>query len=1011
MSTLLPRSATVPQRPQMGLSFPPNGLTSLPAVPGFVSPELFTNFPPNAPAFFSTNDGSRGVRLVPQPAPQYAVRTNGPNDIDDRAKFYRDKYPQFVHSIQSLPIAWEDLYTYFDPLDIWMEGAGFCFHVIHRVAAANIEKIRLIESFVDEWSEANLAKLARVPPNTPVIAAFEPEDYQYFDFENLRDFEIADVCNFLDQRCYALQPQLQRIREGLVSVAEMEWHEFAPPVPTRSGPKTQIPWQEFPNPGETGLGLATTGEATNEYHAHRREVSFEKNRSTICNASKSQAKIEPVYSYNPRGICRNVPVALSRPIMSAFTPPRDLRDQALPNVNSQNHSRSGSKPEVNRGRAYSNVSRNQNFTTVRYEAASVVNAKIAIPDTQNLAGEKYYSRNSTNPSSVAKIDESRSIYIKGFTHGEFTSDLVPRMMECCGEIEGYKPMGEFAFMTFKNPKSAAEAIQRFDGFHDGRALKVAPYCRRKLEFDNWNGPNRHRGNSFRGNHRHASDYTGDSVETGEHRRVYKATGRDRNANVSNNGAQMPKAESTTPSRRHNTPLKHDFGIMKAHAEDGATPKGGKGHRPTSSGQSAKMTKSVDKGKLRSDSIPSIPTKKGSFAVSEDLSVPEEGRYGTSFSSHGSSFTHKGSIFDESPADALPDRTIKDSEGPFLSKECPISSGVISASPERREANLAPEGKKKKKKLKVIDSNAVVTASNAGLQSAPEMTGGVDIKALKFDSNNNDAGSLNLLEHDSKMRDKTSLTQPLTSRKDLAGADEVGGIAPLKKPARVIRGSPKKTTTDEGSPRSSKKKHGKTDSNASSFGIETRAKKYEGYELIMDESTNNSGEAPHSEGRNQTKTKFLKRNKSNVNLKENAHSESAPQATEVNILADPTHWPSLGKGKSSCQVDQSTAGHTTTGLLNPTPGGCLATARRNSMAAIISQKTRIVPAVPLLLRSVTMTEARSVSGDSAKSDDTIINVANTAGTRFWPAVVKWAGKPPSTEVVDNQQEVVAPASFP
>lgn len=208
---------------------PPCGFIALPAVPGYVPPELFTNFSPNAPAFFSTNLRTRAVRLVPNPAPQYAVRTNDPNDIYDRANFYRDKYPEFVHSIQSLPIAWEDLYTYFDPLDIWMEGAGFCFHVIHRIAAINIEKKRQIESFVYEWSEANLAKLARVPPNTPVIAAFEPEDYQYFDFINLRPFEVADVCIFLAQRCYALQPQLQLIREGLASPIEMDRQNFAPP--------------------------------------------------------------------------------------------------------------------------------------------------------------------------------------------------------------------------------------------------------------------------------------------------------------------------------------------------------------------------------------------------------------------------------------------------------------------------------------------------------------------------------------------------------------------------------------------------------------------------------------------------------------------------------------------------------------------------------------------------------------------------------------------------------------
>lgn len=380
---------------------------------------------------------------------------------------------------------------------------------------------------------------------------------------------------------------------------------------------------------------------------------------------------------------------------------------------------------------------------------------------------------------------------------------------------------------------------------------------------------------------------------------------------------------------------------------------------------------------RSDSIPDIPTKKGSFAVSEDLCVPDEGKYGSSFSSFCSSFTHKGSIFDESSADTLLDHTMKDFETSFGNKEFSITSGVISASPERRyTGTTAGEserlGKKKKKKLKISDFNNVPTAGTG--HSTSKMTGeAMSAEELNSDglshANDGDSGSLDPLKLDPKTRDEESSTQP-TSNKCLAGVGEFGGRAPLKRPAKANYGSPRKLTTDEGSPRSSKKKHGKTDSNTSSFGIETRVKKYEGYALTTSEFTYNPGDSLQSEARNQTKVKFFKRNKSNIDLKENTHSERALPATEVNILADPTHWPSLGEGQPSCRIDQNTAGHSTVALLNPAPDGCLMTARWNSMAAIISQKTRIVPAVPLLLRSVTMAETRSVSGDSAKRYFTI-----------------------------------------
>lgn len=153
------------------------------------------------------------------------------------------------------------------------------------------------------------------------------------------------------------------------------------------------------------------------------------------------------------------------------------------------------------------------------------------------------------------------------------------------------------YFSFKADTSATEAIQRFNAFvYDGRVLIVAPY-RRKAEFDNQNGPNRYRRDSFRGNQRYMSDHTGDPSEAGEHRRTYKTTERDQNASISNNGAQMPRKEVNTPSKRHNTPSKQNLAIKKAYIESGTTPRGGKGHRSTNSGQSTKTTKSVDTGKL------------------------------------------------------------------------------------------------------------------------------------------------------------------------------------------------------------------------------------------------------------------------------------------------------------------------------------------------------------------------------------------------------------------------------
>jgi hypothetical protein len=261
-----------------------------PAVPGSVPPELFQNFPPNAPAVFSTNFHNRRVRFIPKPAPQYAVRTHCPIDIFEKANYFREKYPEFVYSIQQVPVAWEDLYMYFDPLDIWEEGAGFCFHVIHRLAVVNIEKRRQIELFVADWAENNFAKLARVPPHAPVTSVFGPEDYRYFDFENLAHFEINTVCASLNQQCLALQPRLHFYKVEQARLAEVDRQKAIPPTPILYRPhvQSQVSWQGSPRVISKEDLTSTIVPESNprdefygRYQGRRQDVSYEGNQAKV----------------------------------------------------------------------------------------------------------------------------------------------------------------------------------------------------------------------------------------------------------------------------------------------------------------------------------------------------------------------------------------------------------------------------------------------------------------------------------------------------------------------------------------------------------------------------------------------------------------------------------------------------------------------------------------------------------------------------------------------------------
>lgn len=95
-----------------------------------------------------------------------------------------------------------------------------------------------------------------------------------------------------------------------------------------------------------------------------------------------------------------------------------------------------------------------------------------------------------------------------------------------------------------------------------------------------------------------NDYTGDLLETSEQTRTNRNTGRDLDVSVSTTGVQMPRKEPNTLSKRFSTPSKHDLVIRRPQTEIGTTPRGGKGHQSTGSGQSTKTMKSVDTSKSR-----------------------------------------------------------------------------------------------------------------------------------------------------------------------------------------------------------------------------------------------------------------------------------------------------------------------------------------------------------------------------------------------------------------------------
>lgn len=390
-----------------------------------------------------------------------------------------------------------------------------------------------------------------------------------------------------------------------------------------------------------------------------------------------------------------------------------------------------------------------------------------------------------------------------------------------------------------------------------------------------------------------------------------------------------------------------------------------------------------------------PTKKGSFAVSEDLSVPDDGHYlGSSFSSYDSSSNlRKGSIFDEAPTNTSTKDITNALHNRSKNDESSANNAPISACPEPQDnktfAQAADRPRKpaslrqKKNKTRSNDSNRAATDSVTDGKSTQKgvigTTGDATVVTMvsKTDGTRLDSSNTGVPIVAANMNDFSSKPpKPHLKHKNKASShynpsnmhqprDEGSAMStPTKNSTKTAHVSPRNAVTETGSPMSSKPKHGKTHSNLSSFSIELRMKVGDGSEKIMNKVTDKAGESPRSEAQNPTRSKSFKRNKSNADLKENIYLGKTPTAFEVNILADPSHWPSLGEGKPKAQGESKQVGQSPLAPLDTTLGRRLPMVRRESMAMIVSQKAKIVPVIPLP-RPSSIIKSRSVSEDSSK----------------------------------------------
>ena len=162
-------------------------------------PAYFYNVPDTARSIFSTILGSKPKRKLQHPRPLPIIRSSMKGDIEPKALQLAKDFPEAVRNITIAPRRWEELYDYFDAVDLWVEGPSFLFYVIHKLAITNAAILtactKEIEKFAVGWIASHEEMVARAYARgeLDVLKLFDT-----FDRANLEEMLPAEIGQLRD---------------------------------------------------------------------------------------------------------------------------------------------------------------------------------------------------------------------------------------------------------------------------------------------------------------------------------------------------------------------------------------------------------------------------------------------------------------------------------------------------------------------------------------------------------------------------------------------------------------------------------------------------------------------------------------------------------------------------------------------------------------------------------------------------------------------------------------------
>ena len=162
---------------------------------------IFAKPPQNGACLFSTHGGRFQPRYAPHGMP-IILRSDPDDDCMQMVADLQHKFPGICRKVKR-PVAYTDLYEWFDHRDAHVHGVSFLLSVLSHIGLEN--QGRLLD-YVTRWRTTNAEAFLMVLPGHGIEHLFTPEDIEEYSIEFMTD-ALMEI-----KRVQAIEKEEQRVQ-------------------------------------------------------------------------------------------------------------------------------------------------------------------------------------------------------------------------------------------------------------------------------------------------------------------------------------------------------------------------------------------------------------------------------------------------------------------------------------------------------------------------------------------------------------------------------------------------------------------------------------------------------------------------------------------------------------------------------------------------------------------------------------------------------------------------------